>query len=265
MLYRVALAFDGTEFFGWQAQSQREGKDRTVQGVVEAALARLGGGGRVPVTGAGRTDAGVHALGQVASFDLPREMAPAELQRALNALLPLDVRVLEAGRAPEGFHARKSALSKLYRYELDTGPIQLPTRRRLAGRVPWRLDEARVREAAALYLGRQDFASLASSGGSVKTTVRTIRRSEAHFFDRASSGELLATTLIYEVEADGFLRRMVRSLVGGLVAVGRGALSVEGLRRALEARDRRAWPAPVPACGLTLVRVEYPEGPRMIE
>lgn len=262
-LYRVTLAYDGTDFFGWQAQSRGEGKVRTVQGVVEAALARLGGG-RVPVSGAGRTDAGVHALGQVASFDLPREMAPADLQRALNALLPEDVRVLAAARAPEGFHARKSARSKLYRYELDTGPVQLPTRRRLAGHVPWRLDEERVRETAALYVGRHDFASLASSGGSVKTTIRTIARSEARFFGgeetRLAGGG--GATLIYEVEADGFLRRMVRSLVGGLVAVGHGARGVDDLRRALGARDRRAWPAPVPACGLTLVRVEYP---RVIE
>jgi tRNA pseudouridine38-40 synthase len=179
-------------------------------------------------------------------------MSPADLQRALNALLPEDVRVLQADRAPAGFHARKSALSKLYRYELDTGPLQLPTRRRVAGHVPWRLDESAVRAVAALYEGRQDFASLASSGGSVRTTVRTVLRSEARFVD---------ATLVYEVEADGFLRKMVRSLVGGLVAAGRGALAVEELRRALLARDRRAWPPPADARGLTLVRVAYPAPP----
>jgi tRNA pseudouridine38-40 synthase len=231
-LWRITLAYDGTDFAGWQMQSGRAA--RTVQGTLEATIARLGDGARVVVVGAGRTDAGVHALGQVASFRLDREMPSAELQRALNAMLPEDLRVLEAAPAPEGFHARKSAVSKLYRYELDTGPVQLPARRRVAGHLPGR------------------FASLASAGGSAKTTVRTVLRSEARF-----AGE----TLVYDVEADGFLRRMVRSLVGGLIAAGRGALGIEDLRCALAARDRRAWPPPAAACGLTLVRVAY-DGPR---
>ena len=261
-LFRVTLAYDGTEFLGWQSQGRR-GDARTVQGVLEAALGRLAAGQRVAVAGAGRTDTGVHALGQVASFELPRELEPDELLRALNGLLPPDVRALDARAASPGFHARKSARSKLYRYVLDTGPIQLPTRRRTAGHVPWRLDEARVRAAAAVGLGRHDFASLASAGHSVKTTLRNVTRSEASFSTLESScpaGDAggVGPTLVYEVEADGFLRKMVRSLVGGLVAVGRGALAVEDLEAALAARDRRRWPAPVPACGLTLVRVDYP-------
>jgi tRNA pseudouridine38-40 synthase len=250
-LFRVTLAYDGTEFLGWQLQ--RPGGGRTVQGVLEEALARLAGDARVAVAGAGRTDAGVHALGQVASFDLPRDIEVGELQRALNGLLPEDVRVLEAAPAPPGFHARKSAVSKVYRYELDCGGVPLPQRRRSAGHVPFPLDEGAVRETAALYLGRHDFASLASSGGSAKTTVRTVLRSEAAF---------AGTTLVYETEADGFLRKMVRSMVGGLIAAGRGALRPGDLARALEARDRRAWPAPAPARGLTLVRVSYPASAR---
>jgi tRNA pseudouridine38-40 synthase len=221
--------------------------------VLEEALGRLAGGGRVAVHGAGRTDAGVHALGQVASFELPRDIDAGELQRALNGLLAEDVRVLEAAAAPPGFHARKSAVSKVYRYELDGGGVQLPQRRRLAGYVPFPLDEGAVRETAALYLGRHDFASLASAGGSATTTVRTVLRSEAGF---------AGGTLVYETEADGFLRKMVRSMVGGLIAAGRGAARPSDLARALEARDRRAWPAPAPACGLTLVRVVYPDSPR---
>jgi tRNA pseudouridine38-40 synthase len=249
-LYRVTLAYDGTDFLGWQLQAGEA--SRTVQGVLERALSGLAGRERVRVFGAGRTDAGVHAIGQVASFDLPRALEPPRLARALNALLPEDVRVVDAALAPAGFHARKSALSKLYRYLLDTGPVRLPTRRRLAGHVPWALDEAAVRAAAAMYEGRRDFASLASAGGSTKTTVRIVTRSEARFE---------GPTLIYEVQADGFLRKMVRSLVGGLVAVGRGAMAVSELERALESRDRRAWPPPVAACGLTLVSVEYPPVP----
>lgn len=251
VLYRVTLAYDGTDFEGWQSQAREgtAGRARTVQGAIEDALARLAGGARVAVAGAGRTDSGVHATGQVASFDLPREMPPGDLVRALNGLLPADVRVLDAAEAPEGFHARQSALSKLYRYVLDTGPVQLPTRRRLAAHVPFTLDRERVSSSAALFAGRQDFASLCSAGGSSRTTVRTVLRSAPRWED---------ATLVYEVEAEGFLRKMVRSMVGGLVEAGRGALGVEDLRRALAARDRRAWPAPAEARGLTLVAVRYP-------
>jgi tRNA pseudouridine38-40 synthase len=250
-LYRVTLAYDGTDFLGWQLQ--RPGGGRTVQGALEEALGRLAGGVRVAVTGAGRTDAGVHAVGQVASFDLPREMPAGELQRALNGLLPSDVRVVDAAPAPPGFHARRSAVTKTYRYELDYGTIQLPQRRLFAGFAPGPLDGEAVRAAAALYVGRHDFASLASAGGSVRTTVRTVARSEAR---------LDGATLVYEAEADGFLRKMVRSMVGGLIAAGRGAMPPEELARALAARDRRAWPPPAPACGLTLVGVSYPPAPR---
>jgi tRNA pseudouridine38-40 synthase len=248
VIFRLVLAYDGTDFQGWQAQPGRR-PARTVQGELEAAPAPLAGGARVPVEGAGRTDAGVHALGQVASFALQREIGARELMRALNALLPADVRVLEAAIALPGFHARRSALAKRYRYELDTGPVQLPTRRRTAGHVPFLLDAAALAAAAALYLGRHDFAALQSSGGSVKTTLRTVLRSEAR---------LLGATLVYETEADGYLRKMVRSMVGGLIAVGRGALSVEQLARALEGRERAAWPAPAQARGLSLVGVSYP-------
>jgi tRNA pseudouridine38-40 synthase len=246
--YRITLAYDGTEFHGWQRQHSAAG-GRTVQAQLESALARLAGGRPVAVAGAGRTDAGVHALGQVASFELPHTLDPAALQRALNGLLPADVRVLAAASAPAGFHARRSACSKLYRYDLDCGGVRLPQRRRFAGFVACSLEPRAVEAAAALYVGRRDFASLASAGGSAKTTLRTVTRSEVRFEEAGLS---------YEVEADGFLRKMVRSMVGGLIAAGRGALSVEALALALAARDRRSWPAPAPACGLTLVRVDYP-------
>jgi tRNA pseudouridine38-40 synthase len=250
-LYRVTLAYDGTDFQGFQLQRRIGGRGRTVQGVLEDAVARLAGGARVAVAGAGRTDAGVHALGQVAAFELTRELEPGALQRALNGLLPPDVRVLEAAAARGGFHPRKSARSKLYRYELDCGPVQLPQRARYAGCCRVSLDEAAVREVAALYLGRHDFASLASSGSSATTSVRTVSRSQARFE---------GATLVYEAEADGFLRKMVRSMVGGLVAAGTGRRSPRDLARALAARDRRTWPPPAAARGLTLVRVDYPPG-----
>ena len=192
MHYRVRLAYDGTDFLGWQSQA----KGRTVQGALEDALRRLAGETRVAVAAAGRTDAGVHALGQVVCFHLDRVWAPEDLVRALNGTLPRDVRALEARPAGPDFHARRSALSKLYRYELDTASIQVPTRGRYAGHAPYALDRERVERAAALLVGRHDFASLASAGSDVKTTERTVLRSEVHFSDE---------TLVYEVDADGFL------------------------------------------------------------
>lgn len=245
--FRVTLSYDGTDFLGWQSQA----RGRTVQGVLEAALARLSGGVRVPVAGAGRTDAGVHALGQVACFRLERELAEGALLRALNGLLPEDVRAREASEVAASFHARKCALSKRYRYTLDTGPVQHPTRRRYAGHAPRLGHRERVLAVPPLFVGRHDFASLASAGGSVATTERTVLGTVLEW-----EGE----TLVFEVEADGFLRRMVRSMVGGLVAVGRGTHDVEELRHALEARDRRVWPGPAEARGLTLVSVRYEEG-----
>lgn len=250
MRFRVTLAYDGTGFQGWQ--SQRKGA-RTVQGELEAALSRLAGGARVVVEGAGRTDAGVHAAGQVASFELPRDIEPGALRRALNGMLEGDVRVLEAAPAEPGFHARKSATSKLYRYFLDTGEVQGPSRRLYAGHVPVALDEQAVAETAALYRGRQDFASLASSGSSARTSVRQVSRAEVRWEEPAPG----TRTLVFETEADGFLRKMVRSMVGGLIAAGRGGATPAELRRALQARDRRAWPPPAEARGLVLVRVFY--------
>ena len=248
MNYRLTLAYDGTDFEGWQLQT-RSGA-RTVQGVLEAALCRLSGDAQVRVASAGRTDSGAHALGQVASFELAREWAPAELLRALNGMLPDDVRVLAATPASAGFHARRSALSKHYRYALDTQPVQDPLRRRFAAHAPGAFDRARMREAAAAFLGRHDFASLQSAGGNVKTSVRTVTESVLRCEE--------AGRLAFEVAADGFLRKMVRSLVGGLIAAGRGAWELDDLRRALERADRSAWPPPAEACGLTLVRVDYP-------
>jgi tRNA pseudouridine38-40 synthase len=248
-LYRLTLAYDGTDFEGWQLQIRAAPRPpRTVQGTLEGALKTFLGGTSIRVAGAGRTDAGVHAEGQVASFPLPREIPPETLVRALNGILPRDVRAVHCDVATPDFHARRSAVSKLYRYVLDTGPIQLPTRRRFAGHVPFRLDETFVHEAARVVVGKRDFRSLAAAGGSVKTTVRTLFRSEARF-----TGE----TLVYEAEADGFLRRMVLNLVGGLIACGRGVLRPRDLLLALDARDRRAWPKPAEPRGLTLVRVSY--------
>jgi len=245
--FRLTLAYDGTDFEGWQTQAgSREA--RTVQGVLEAALGRLCNTERVVVAGAGRTDAGVHALGQVVSFELPTSLRSDAVGRALNGLLPRDVRVLSSTEAEPAFHARRSARSKLYRYEIDRGDVQVPQRMRYAGHVSGPLDEAAMRAVAECYLGRKDFAAVASAGGSVRTTVRTVTRSSLSIGERA---------VVFQVEADGFLRKMVRSLAGGLLAAGRSLRSVADLERALAGRNRSDWPPPAPAAGLTLVRVDY--------
>lgn len=246
--YRIVLAYDGTGFEGWQAQASTRAA-RTVQGVLEDALAPLAGGSRVAVAGAGRTDAGVHAEGQVASLRLPRPLAPQRLRAALNARLPPDVRVLEATEADEAFHARRWATGKLYRYEVDLAPVQLPTRRRLAAHHPAPLDPAPVHAAAALFVGRHDFAALAATGSSVATSVRTVARSEVVRLD--------AERLVYETEGEGYLRRMVRNMVGAVLAAGRGDVTPTELAARLASRAREGWPAPAPAHGLTLVRVSH--------
>lgn len=249
--YRLTLAYDGTEFEGFQLQAG-ERESRTIQGELEQALSRLQQGERVTLFGAGRTDAGVHALGQVVCFDLERHLEPVDLRKALNGLLPRDVRVRDAALAPPDFHARKDARSKLYRYQIDLGAVPLPHRRRYALHVSQPLALARMKEAALLFLGRRDFASLASTGGSASTTVRTVTRSE--WIELETEG---VPVLHYEIEADGFLRKMVRSVVGGMLAVGRGAATPAVLEYELHAKDRRRWPAPAEAHGLWLVRVDY--------
>ncbi|MBK5257578.1 MAG: tRNA pseudouridine synthase A, partial [Vicinamibacteria bacterium] len=195
-----------------------------------------------------RTDQGVHALGQVISFRARRPWPENELARALNSVLPQDIRAMESSGVPADFHARRSATSKHYRYLLDVCPTQHAVRRRYAGHTGFRLEPEVVDAVAALFLGRKDFASLRNAGTEVKTTVRNVTRSEVHWED---------WTLVFDVEADGFLRRMVRAMVGGLIAAGRGAVSLDQLASALMSRDRSEWPAPAGPEGLYLMSVKY--------
>lgn len=244
---RVTLSYDGYGFAGFQAQDKSRG--RTIQDEVEAAIQRLQNGVFVRIEGSGRTDQGVHALGQVISFRALRPWPDNELARALNSVLPKDIRAMASAPVPDDFHARRSATSKHYRYVLDVCPTQHAVRRRYAGHTGFKLDPRAVDDVAALFLGRQDFASLRNAGTDVRTTVRTVTRSEVDWPD--------AATMIFDVEADGFLRKMVRAMVGGLIAAGRGAVTVDDLKRALEVRDRSAWPGPAGPEGLYLVEVRY--------
>ncbi len=243
---RVTLSYDGYGFAGFQAQDADKG--RTIQEEVERALSTLHGDTFIRIEGSGRTDQGVHALGQVISFRAPRVWSDNELARALNSTLPKDIRAMASSPAPPDFHARRSALSKHYRYLLDVCDTQHAVRRRYAGHTGFRLDRGVIDEVAALFVGQKDFASLRNAGTDVKTTIRTVTRSEVHWED---------STLVFDVEADGFLRRMVRAMVGGLIAAGRGAFTVEQLAAALESRDRGQWPGPAGPEGLYLVSVRY--------
>jgi tRNA pseudouridine38-40 synthase len=242
--WRLVVEYDGTDFAGWQRQP---GGARTVQGVLERAFARVSQGAIV-VTGAGRTDAGVHAEGQVASVRAATRLDALALQRALNALLPRDVAVLALAPAPDGFHARRAARSKLYAYRLWADPVRSPRRERFALWVREPLDVQAARQASALLVGTHDFASFCAAGGSARTTIRTLSRAE--WYGTAPG------PLRFEVEGPGFLRYMVRNLVGSLLEVARGRRSPAWITELLAVRDRTQAGPTAPARGLTLVRVE---------
>jgi tRNA pseudouridine38-40 synthase len=243
--FRLGLEYDGSEFAGWQVQP---GGQRTVQGTLHEAFQRVTGC-EVRVIGAGRTDAGVHAEGQVASVVVETELTPDRLRRALNGVLPPDLAVWECVLAAEGFHARYQARSKLYRYRIWNGESRSPLRAARAHHVPSALDLEAMRHAAALLLGTHDFAAFQTAGSAVRSTVRTLERLDIEGEPR---GEILLL-----IEGDGFLRQMVRILAGTLIEVGLGRRDGAGLPAVLAARERSRAGRTAPAQALTLVRVTY--------
>ena len=247
---KLTLAYDGTEYVGWQRQLNGS----SIQQVVEEAFAPLMASGEPPtVVGAGRTDAGVHALGQVASVTLEIDYDAGAIQRALNVRLPLDVRVLDVADAAPGFHAQFHAKGKTYRYRMATTTVLSPFDRRFVWHVPVPGNVDTMRRAAAALVGRHDFASFQAGGSMLRDTTRTITRVEL----REAAGELQV-----EIDGDGFLRHMVRAIVGTLAEIGAGARPADDLARVLAARDRQAAGPTAPASGLTLVHVHYADGPR---
>jgi tRNA pseudouridine38-40 synthase len=244
-MLRLVLEYDGTQFAGWQRQAQGE---RTVQGTLGDALLRVCGQ-PADVEGAGRTDAGVHARGQVAGVRVETRLAPAELLRALNAVLPADLAVRSLDLAPEGWHPRRSARRKLYRYAIWNGRIRSPLRERFAHWVPQPLDAGAMGQAAASLVGTRDFRSFQAAGSDVEQTVRTLFRAELL---GEPGGELAL-----ELEGDGFLRHMVRNVAGTLIEVGLGRRPPESLPALLEARNRDLAGPTAPPQGLVLVHVGY--------
>ncbi len=248
--FRLTLEYDGAGFAGWQVQP---GGTRTVQGALEAALARIAGHACHAV-GASRTDAGVHAEGQVASVDLETRLGAEALGRALNGVLPPDLAVVEAAEASASFHARRSARAKLYRYRIWNGPGPSPLRAAWTHRASTPLDLAAMRQAASLLLGSHDFRSFQAARSAPGPTARRLARVDVR-------GETRAEVQIW-VEGDAFLRHMVRILAGTLVEVGIGRRDADSIPAVLAARERSRAGRTASARGLCLVRVEY--GPEEI-
>jgi tRNA pseudouridine38-40 synthase len=235
---KLLLAYDGTGFSGWQVQPDAA----TVQGTLASAIGRVTGEKVLP-QGSGRTDAGVHALGQVATFVTGSPIPAENLVNALNDVLPSAIRVLEAAEVPAEFHARKSARAKAYRYRMFRGAICHP----------YPLDEVMMQEAAAAIVGEHDFTSFAAVDPERgrEEEVSNVRR----IF--CSSWERQGDEFVYRVRGEGFLHHMVRNLVGTFLLVGKGTLRPPDMARIMESRSRSAAGATVPASGLFLVSVEY--------
>jgi len=243
----LVVAYDGGPFAGWQLQPNRP----TVQGTLEAALSAIHGAPReaVAIVGAGRTDAGVHALGQVATYRAPNRRELPELLHGLAGLLPDSVRVVGARRLPASFHACRSATGKLYRYRIINRRIALPFESPWAWLIRPPLDVDAMRKAAGRLVGEHDFSAFASAGGQQESGVRTLRR--------LALVEQPGGVLELDAEADGFLYRMVRNLAGFLVDVGLGRRRAEEAADVLAAGDRRCAGGTAPPQGLCLVRVDY--------
>jgi tRNA pseudouridine38-40 synthase len=253
---KLLLAYDGTAFCGWQIQPEAP----TIQGTLASAIGRVTGENVLP-QGSGRTDAGVHALGQVATFGTESPIPAGNLVNALNDVLPPTIRVLEVADAPPEFHARKSARAKTYHYRMYRRAICPPFLARYVWHYPYSLDEDMMQEVAALIVGELDFTSFAAvdaergrepegseAGPDARQNVRRIL---------FSTWERRADEFVYTVRGNGFLHHMVRNLVGTFLLAGKGTIKPSDFPRILEARSRSAAGATAPASGLYLVDVEY--------
>ena len=251
MNYKLLLQYDGTDFHGWQIQDDL----RTVQGELTRALSLIDGRS-VNVHGSGRTDAGVHAEGQVASVEIEREISPEKLRAAINGNIERDARVLSVETAAGDFHARYSALGKTYVYRVVNAPVISPFWWRYAHHDARPLDLERMAEAARVFCAKHDWTAFSAAQSDVEDRVRTVTQVE---IDARHDERLRERLLEIRVSADGFLRYMVRAMAGTLLAVGRGELDRDDIGEALETRVRPLAAATAPACGLTLLSVRYDE------
>ena len=239
---RLVVTYDGGDYAGWQVQPQAP----TIQGTLLQAARALDPTARL--TGASRTDAGVHALRQVASLDIATALSPETLRRALNATIPADIRVSEASEARPGFNARREAIGKRYAYLIDGNEVASPMLRRFAWHVPRALDVSAMRRALGALRGRRDFSAFCAAPGRGADPVCTLRAT--HLVRRRGRLGLV-------VSADRYLHHMVRNIVGSVLAVGTGSRDADWIAAVLLGRDRRQAAPTAPAHGLTLVRVIY--------
>lgn len=241
---RLTLEYDGTRYHGWQRQRNA----LTLQEVVETALAKLTGEA-VRLIGSGRTDAGVHARGQVANFATTSALPLKAFLHGLNSLLPLDIVVFQVAEVPLSFHARYAARRKTYEYEMVNRPVRSPLHHRYAWWIAGHLDLDAMQEAAQTLLGEHDFSAFRAAGGRPGQAVRQVRQAA---WQSGADGRL-----IFTITANGFLRGMVRSLVGTMVEIGQGKHPAAFLQEVIEKRDRRLAGPTAPPQGLYLVEVEY--------
>jgi tRNA pseudouridine38-40 synthase len=249
MNYKLLLQYDGTEFHGWQIQDDL----RTVQGELTSALSLIEGRS-VNVHGSGRTDAGVHAEGQVASVEIQIDISPEKLRAAINANVGRDVRVLRVDLAADDFHARYSALEKTYIYRIVNAPVVSPFWSRYVHHDARKLDLESMNCGAELFLGKHDWTALSAAHSDVEDRIRTITRLE--ILPRVDE-RLRGSLIEIRVTADGFLRYMVRAIAGTLLALGRGELDLDAIGEAIESGNRPAAAVTAPAHGLTLLSVQY--------
>ncbi|MCC6347119.1 MAG: tRNA pseudouridine(38-40) synthase TruA [Nitrospirales bacterium] len=254
-IIRITVQYDGTAYSGWQVQPN----SATLQQILQERIGEIAGE-RLAVTGAGRTDAGVHALAQVAAFRTTSRLSPEVFKRALNARLPASVRILDAAEAKGDFHPRFDAVRKAYFYLIANTSLLSPFLYRYVWQVPVALDIEAMRRAAALLEGTHDFSSFRASGCGAKSPERTLfsllieRHDSLDFMTVHLRGEFLKV----RIEGDAFLRHMVRNIVGTLVEAGKGKVGEERMRRILLSRDRKCAGPTAPARGLFLERIFYP-------
>jgi len=254
--FKLTIAYDGTDFHGWQIQSNKP----TIQGEIVGILRRITQEGTV-LHGAGRTDAGVHASGQVGSFRTQSGLSAGEFQRALNALLPPTIRIMQAEEVGPDFNARWSARSKVYRYRLYRGRIVPPMLWRYVLHYPFPLDEDAMRAAAVRFVGVHDFASFAASTGSEEDDKERATEREIFLTELVRSPD--NEELVFTVHGRSFLRYMVRKMVGTLLDVGRGKMTPDYIDQLYELKDRSKSGPTVPPQGLCMIRVEHEEAWRV--
>ncbi len=247
---KIEMEYDGTNYNGWQIQQRKAGVigiEKTIQGVTERVLSGILQE-EIKITGSGRTDSGVHAVGQVANFKTKSKMPMAVIQRALNSLLPKDIVIADIEEVPMNFHSRFDALSKTYRYQILNRAYSTPFDRLYQLHVAYKLDAKLMAREARVLIGRKDFKSFQAADKKERNSIRNIKRLSVR-----KDGSIINI----DVEANGFLYNMVRNIVGTLIEIGRGKFPAGSMRKILRAKDRSEAGPTAPAKGLCLMRVKY--------